>query len=157
MQFRFDSRKSMQAAAVLLALEGRVIDRLRLLKLLYLADRELLISRGRTITGDQAVAMNQGPVLSHTYHLIKGGEQSPEDWGQFIRSVDKKVILMSDPGRGELSRTEIDTLKQVSEQHRHLTTLGLSALTHEFDEWRDNFVPNTSRSIPWTDVLEAIR
>ena len=31
----------------------------------------------------------------------------------------------------------------------------MSALTHEFDEWRHNFVPDTASPIPWTDVLKA--
>ncbi len=155
MLFHFDPQKTTQAAAVLLSLEGRVMDRIRLLKLLYLADRELLIARGRPITGDEAVAMNRGPVPSHTYHLIRGDEQSPEDWGRHIRSVAKKVILMGDPGHGELSRTEIETLERVSDRYRSLTTAGLSALTHEFAEWRDNFIPDTARPIPWVEVLQA--
>lgn len=36
---------------------------LRMLKLLYLADRESLKETGHTITGDRVVAMEHGPVL----------------------------------------------------------------------------------------------
>ena len=114
MEFRFEPLKTTQAAGHLLTLEGRVMDRMRLLKLLYIVDRELLAAKGRTLTGDRAVAMNYGPVLSHTYNLVKGKEQSPEDWNRYIRSVNKKLVLMGDPGRGELSKREIDKLKEVS-------------------------------------------
>ena len=42
MTFRFDFEKTLQAAGVLLNLDGSRMDRIRLLKLLYIADRELL-------------------------------------------------------------------------------------------------------------------
>jgi uncharacterized phage-associated protein len=155
MEFKFDSLKTTQAAAILLSLAGRVMDRMRLLKLLYIVDRELLAERGRTLTGDSAVAMNYGPVLCHTYNLVKGCENSPDDWNKYIRSVSKKVVLMGDPARGELSKREMDKLKEVSDRYRRISTLGLSAYTHEFLEWIENFVPDTSSPIPWKDALKG--
>ena len=53
MTFRFDYDKALQAAGVLLSLDGDRMERIRLLKLLYIADRELLAETGRTITGDR--------------------------------------------------------------------------------------------------------
>ena len=64
MTFRFDFDKTLQAAGVLLSLDGDRMEQIRLLELLYIADRELLAETGRTITGDRAVAMRHGPVLS---------------------------------------------------------------------------------------------
>jgi len=153
MKFKFDSLKTTQAAAYLLTLQKRVMDRMRLLKLLYIVDRELLAAKGRTLTGDRAMAMNYGPVLSHTYNLIKGTEQSPDDWNRYLRSVDKKIVLMSDPGQGELSRREIEKLSEAHRRFMDISTSGLSAYTHEFSEWAKNFVPDTSRPIPWVDAL----
>ena len=60
MTFRFSFEKSLQAAGVLLGLDGGRMERIRLLKLLYIADRELLAESGRTITGDRAVALITG-------------------------------------------------------------------------------------------------
>jgi uncharacterized phage-associated protein len=156
MKFRFEPLKTTQAAAHLLTLEGRVMDRMRLLKLLYIVDRELLAEKGRTLTGDRAVAMNYGPVLSHTYNLINGDEKSPDDWNRYIRSVNKKVVLIEDPGRGELSKREIDKLEEVCNRFSEISTSGLSAFTHEFFEWVKNFTPDTSRPIPWTDALASM-
>jgi uncharacterized phage-associated protein len=73
MTFRFDFEKTLQAAGILLSLDGLRMDRIRLLKLLYIVDRELLVQAGRPLTGDVAVAMNYGPVLSRVYDLIRGG------------------------------------------------------------------------------------
>ena len=72
MQLRFNFEKSLQAAGVLLQLEEGRMPYLRLLKLLYIADRELLAESAASLTGDRAYAMKHGPVLSHVYSLIKG-------------------------------------------------------------------------------------
>ncbi len=43
---------------------------MKLIKLLYLADREALARWGRPITTDTYVAMKHGPVLSYILNLI---------------------------------------------------------------------------------------
>jgi len=43
---------------------------IKLIKLLYLADREALLRWGRPITTDCHVSMPKGPVVSQIYHLI---------------------------------------------------------------------------------------
>ena len=56
--FRFNFEKTLQAIAVLLRQsENRTDNYMRLLKLLYLADRKSLAQMGRPITGDRVVAM----------------------------------------------------------------------------------------------------
>ncbi len=54
----------MQAGAYLLRLDHRKLSYLRLLKLLYLADREWLAHNGESITGDQVFAIKHGPVAA---------------------------------------------------------------------------------------------
>jgi uncharacterized phage-associated protein len=43
---------------------------IKLIKLLYLADREALLRWGRPITTDRHVSMPKGPVVSQIYDLI---------------------------------------------------------------------------------------
>src|SRR5438105_4403367 len=65
MHFKFNLKKTVQAAAEFLRHEpGKQMSRLRLIKLLYIADREALLETGRPITSDTIVAMKHGPVLS---------------------------------------------------------------------------------------------
>ena len=64
MHFRFHFERALQASAYLLRLDRKKMSYLRLLKLLYIADREWLAETGESITGDRAYAMKQGPVLS---------------------------------------------------------------------------------------------
>ncbi len=152
MEFQFDLVKTAQASAVLLAHSNGVMSRMRLLKLLYIADRELLAETGRTLTGDRAVAMNYGPVLSHTYNLIK---HMPRGWNRFIQSHGREVVLKEDPGHGQLTKREVDKLKELSERFGSVSTSGISAYSHGFPEYAKNFVPDTSTPIPWDDVLKG--
>ena len=60
MHFRFDFDKTLQAAGVLLDADDNHMEFMRLVKLLYIADRELLATTGRTLTGDRVVALKTG-------------------------------------------------------------------------------------------------
>jgi len=73
MYFHFSTKKIIEAGAVLLGCRSqRRMSYLRLLKLLYMADRESLKETGWPIIGTQPVAMDYGPVHSEVYDLVKG-------------------------------------------------------------------------------------
>src|SRR5688500_4690350 len=78
----FNVMKVVQASAVLLKKHGGRMSRLRLVKLLYIADRESLSQTLRPITGDHPAAMEHGPVPSQTYDLIKRKHVDSPTWGQ---------------------------------------------------------------------------
>jgi uncharacterized phage-associated protein len=155
MNFRFDFHKALQASGVLLSLDANRMAYVRLLKLLYIADREWLAEAGRTISGDEAVAMKNGPVLSRVYDLIKGVAPRADYWDDYIRKVDYSVELTNDPGRGKLSKGEIEKLTEVSERYRTMDDWELSEHTHEFPEWKNHYQPDASTPIPWREMLEA--
>jgi uncharacterized phage-associated protein len=155
MTLRFDFLKTLQASAVLLQLDANRMAYIRLLKLLYIADRELLAETGRTLTGDEAVAMKNGPVLSRVYDLIKGVSPRSEEWSPFIDRVHYSVELKQDPGRGKLSKGEIEKLTEVTERFRTMDDWELSEYTHEFPEWKKHHEPGASTPIPWQEMLEA--
>ena len=46
---------------------------LLLMKLLYIADKQMLVSHGKPITYDRWFSMKFRPVLSSTLDLIRGG------------------------------------------------------------------------------------
>jgi uncharacterized phage-associated protein len=155
----FTAEKVIQAAGILLkATEPHRMSRLRLLKLLYIADRESIQRSGRPITGDDAVAMDHGPVLSRTYDCIKGGDAATGEWEKFIRrSGSQDVELVVDPGIGTLSRWEIAKLQEVAQRHEHLDDYSIAVLTHGYGEWQKNQPPvGSSRRIPARDILEAV-
>jgi uncharacterized phage-associated protein len=158
MILQFSFIRTLQAAGVLLEYEkGRRMSSMRLLKLLYVADREALAETGRPITGDQAVAMKQGPVLSRTYDIIKGQSARSGEWDHFIHKDGYGLELVADPGRGELSKGEVAKLLEVVDRYRNLDDWELSEETHKFQEWRKNFAGgNGANHIPWEEALAAL-
>lgn len=156
MQLRFNFDRSLQASAHLLRLDGKRMSYLRLLKLLYIADREWLVEAGESLTGDRAFAMRFGPVLSTIYDLIKGNGSKAGVWDDFIHTDGYAVTLVADPGRGELSKAIVHKLTEISERYRDLDEFELSELTHQFPEWAGHFVNDgSSHPIPWREMLEA--
>jgi uncharacterized phage-associated protein len=153
--FRFDFTKTLQAAAVLLDTDNGQMGYMRLLKLLYIADRELLAETGRPLTGDRVIAMKHGPVLSRVFDLIKGQTAQADEWSNYLHTEGYKVLLKQKPGRGKLSKREVQKLNCLSERFRQLEDFELSDLTHQFPEWQGHYHEGTALPIPWEDVLRA--
>jgi uncharacterized phage-associated protein len=136
------------------------MEYLRLLKLLYIADRELLAETGRTLTGDRAVAMKQGPVLSAVYDLVKcqGVTANVVEWARVIHREGYEVVLGSDVGVKRLTKAELAKLNEVCDRFRDTDSVELSELTHEFGEWSaafDTQNPNSAYPIKWEAALVA--
>jgi uncharacterized phage-associated protein len=154
--FKFD--KALQAAAYLLRRESNhEMNYMRLLKVLYVADRESIRQTGRPITGDQIAAMKRGPVLSQVFDLVKGEHLRSPDWEEFIQREAQYIVrLVKNPGQAILSRFEIETLERVAVDHRERDEWDMVDFTHTFPEWIKNNPGDSSKPIPLADVLEAV-
>jgi uncharacterized phage-associated protein len=158
MLIRMDVLKTAQAAAFLLKRHNGFMTRKRLLKLLYMADRELIAQHRRPITGDRPVAMDHGPVLSHTYDLLKGAASGVEIWNKFIQQVAPYTHrLVDDPGVARLSKLELAKLEELVERYWWTDDDDLSRITHAFPEWKRNEPERGGmKPIPTEHVLEAL-
>ncbi len=156
--FRFKLMKTIQAVGVLFREEhtGRM-PYIRLLKLLYLADRASLRETGHPITGDHVVAMDNGPVLSKVYNLIKGEAVGTDVWNQFFRTSHYSIEQIKELDVGELSRFEVETLRSVARERENDDDWQVVEQTHLFPEWVKNQpATGSSRPIPFADILEAV-
>jgi uncharacterized phage-associated protein len=154
MALRFREDKATQAAARLLRARGGSMHYLKLLKLLYLADRKALLELGRPISYDRFVSMPHGPVLSRTYDLIVGepDPEQPSYWHQVISEPEGyKVALVGQAPRDQLSRAEEEILDQVFAQFGHWGRWRLAHYTHTLPEYRDP--QGSSLPIEIRDVL----
>ncbi len=158
MPFRFDFLKTVQAVAVLLRLAGahRRDNYMRLIKLLYIADRRSLQETGRPITGDRVVAMKHGPVLSNVLDLINDRHHRSGEWASFIERDGFEIALVQDPGNSELCPYEVDVLQAVWTEHCDRDPWQLVDETHGLAEWRKNDPGESSKEIPIADILEAV-
>src|SRR5437899_2065419 len=109
MRFAFNEKKATQAAAYLLVRHGNRMNKMVLLKLLYLADRASLVECGQPITGDRMVSMPHGTVLSMVLdRLNAGGLEQGSPWAETISPPEGyDVRLIGSPGTDELSRYEL--------------------------------------------------
>ena len=155
--FRFKPVKAMQAAAVLLDAERtRQMSYYRLLKLLYLADRRHLKETGRPITGGRTVAMDQGPLSSSVYDLIKKEHSAYPEWSQFFRVEGRYIEMLEHPGNGELSRREIRTLLAEAKKFEDREDDELGVIAHALPEYKDHHPAGTSTTIPLCDIVRAV-
>jgi uncharacterized phage-associated protein len=129
---------------------------MRVLKLLYIADREALRETGRPITGGPAVAMERGPVLEEVYDLIRGQHRQMPVWDEYFQKDRYDLKRINDPDVRQLSRYEIRKLQEVAKEHSEFDEWELSRLTHKFAEWQKNDPGTSSRPIPLGDTLEAV-
>ncbi len=157
--FHFNVKKAVQATALLLHQPGKdARNYYKIVKLLYIAERESLLETGRPLTGDTTVAMPHGPALSHICDLIRG-EDSRREWAACFKTKTKpdyELELLDDPGTCTLCQYEIDKLKEVAYRFRDKGKWAMKRLTHELPEYRKNDPGLSSKEIPISDILGAI-
>jgi uncharacterized phage-associated protein len=139
--FSFDEQKVTEAAVQLLRLAGGRMGKLRLMKLLYLADRESLDRNDRPISGDRYYSLPHGPILSRTLDIINGTEAAPA-WETCLDLQGSKVLLVHEIEPDALSRIEIDILRAVHERFKGHSDAALRSHTHRLPEYQD---PECSR------------
>lgn len=139
MRFMFNERKATQAAAKLISLHGNRLNKMVLLKLLYLADRTSLLECGQPITGDRMVSMPHGTVLSMVLDCMNaGGVMEGSAWSAAISPpTGYDVLLVSDPGDDELSPFEIEVINRINRTYGHMNWWQLRELTHRLPEYHD--------------------
>ena len=146
----FNQRKVAQMAAFLLQRGRGRMKYIKLLKLLYFADRESMKRHGYPISGDRYVSMNHGPVLSQKFNLIKGAVKfQDEGWNHWIADeADYGVSLRHKASRDaldELSDADIEVLSDIYTKFGRMRPWELVHYAHRYcREWED---PNGS-SIP---------
>ena len=157
MEFKYQPEKTVQAAGLFLKLHGKPMEYMKLIKLLYMADRISLGNMYETITGDKYYSMNYGPVLSRVYDLIIHGPKiAPNDlWFKYISSPSNyQISLISDPGTDDLCEEEEDVIKNIYAILGGVNVWKISNLTHFFPEWK--YPDGSSIRINIEDILRVM-
>lgn len=153
----FDPHKAIQAAGVLLRHERNRMSYIRLLKLLYIADRDLIRETGMPLLGSKSVAMDNGPLHTDIYNLIKGVHEQTPLWSKFFSTKGYQIETVDQPDNGLLSQAEISKLNEISDKYAPFTDVDIcNQMTHSFDEWRKNYRAGTSQPIQIEDILDAV-
>ena len=132
------------------------------MKLLYLADREMLRRHAIPIMDEPRVSMPMGPVNSCTYDLVKNApsRSEPEFNAVIARGEDQSITVRDGMTAGELlelSRAEMRVLDHIWEEFGQMTGNDLIDWTHDpanVPEWKD---PNgSSKPIAIEQLLKAV-
>lgn len=155
----FSSRKAAQIAAFFIDAQGGQQDVLKLVKLIYLADRQALSDFGFPISYDELVAMPHGPVNSQTLDCINGFAKDRDGWDELISDRSNHMVALRRPiTRGdldELSDAEIGVMRAVWNRFGPLDKWALRDFTHDHcHEWRDPH--GSSRPIDFSDIFMAL-
>lgn len=157
----FNAKPPAQMAAFFAQKEGGSINVLKLMKLLYLADRESIRMHGVPISFDYMVSMPHGPVLSNAYELTSGmvGGEEGRDWEQWIRDCEHyNVEVVRDFSRDDLdhlSDTDIEVLANIWDRFGRYGKWQLRDYTHNHcGEWEDPH--GSSKPIAYETLLREL-
>lgn len=112
-------------------------------KMLYLADKSHLQDYGRVICGDRYIAMENGPVPSAIYDMMKvptGRTTVDVDWDELIKEAfdvenSRTIVPKRTPDVDLLAQSETECLLKAIHEHGLKSFGQLSDLTHD-SAWR---------------------
>ena len=135
----FSYKKAIQSLNFFAQKHDGTLNKMKAIKLVWLADRLHIRRYGRTITGDVYFALPYGPVPSTTRDILEEyslSEVEKEYGVQFIGNISKyEFSSLSEPNYKVFSQTEVGILEEIISKYGHLTEFELSELSHEFPEW----------------------
>ncbi len=160
----YNPRKAAQTIAYFILKSGlQDMDVLKVVKLVYLADRECIRTRGFPIQDEDRFSLPNGPVNSSTLDHINGEFDLKKcGWSDFLNDKVGYNIGLSDKNikeddLDEMSESEIEVLESVWGQFGHMNQWELVDYTHKpenIPEWNH---PGTSRlPIPLLSIMHAV-
>lgn len=160
----FNEERAAQAAAFFLYRAGGRLPLIKLMKLLYLAEREAVRQFGEPIIGDKLVSMPHGPVLSITLELMNGASNYPVGWNRWITDREGHDLALADAGMIrspeedllDLSLDDLEVLKTIWDKFGHWDKWKLRDYTHTggCPEWQDP--QGSSHPIPMERLLQVL-
>lgn len=156
----FNEPKVSQMAAYFLCKRGGLMSHLKLMKLLYLADRECLRLYGFSMTGDYLVSMPHGPVLSMTLNLMDGDVESCENgWEHFISAKENHELSLKENVDlnllDELSAADLQILESAWKKFGSMNRWEIRDYTHKFcAEWEDPH--GSSKPIKFEKLFQSV-
>jgi uncharacterized phage-associated protein len=139
--FNFDYKKATQALNFFIFKAGGVINKMKALKLIYLADRYHLRKYGRLITNDTYFAMDYGPVPSGVKDIAEAseflGDEEMKYSSRYVEPVDKLILKSTNSVDNNIfSKSDIESLDFAWKHFGHLDQFDLAELTHQYPEWK---------------------
>lgn len=134
-------KKATQALNYLARKKDGKINKMKAIKLIYLADRLHLRKYGRPIIGDEYWAMKLGPVGSHTKRAAE--LDVPDSFlsyaQKYIQPTDNKkqsFVSLKLADTNVFSKTDLECLESVYSAFGDKDQFELAELSHQYPEWK---------------------
>lgn len=147
----YNPEKAAQTIAYFAMREGGSINVLKVIKLVYLADRESLRLRGHPIQDEPRFSLPHGPVNSTTLDHLNGAYRENQPvWQTVLKDRADNKVGLANKGLTEaeldmLSKRELSILNDIWDKLGHMDRFDLADWTHlpeNVAEWQD---PDGSR------------
>lgn len=139
--FETTYKKATQALNLLARKKDGRINKMKAIKLIFLADRLHLRKYGRPIIGDRYFAMKLGPVGSLTKNIAELSSISVEALAyakKYIKPSDEKKQTFASLKQADLSvfsKTDLECLEAVYHAYSDKDQFELADITHTYPEW----------------------
>jgi uncharacterized phage-associated protein len=135
-----------------------LIEKLKLIKLLYLAERRSLAERHAPMLYDELFSLPNGPICSSALNGIDGRIHG-EIWDEYVARNGNITVSMRGFSRDEfdeISDAEIETLEETWKQFGAMTASELRNWSHENCPEYTEVGMGNRLAISYREVLEAI-
>ncbi len=158
---RIKIKRLIQSTGYLLSLTTKKqMNYTKLLKLLYIADREALSRWDSTITGDRYSALTNGPILSKVYDLIRNrcsNDYEQCKWDIYFNTNEYDLELHNNISTDELSEAEEELLLEIYNKFKGYDWKKMIQYVHNKKNIPEyNNPENTSIPIPIEDILKKL-
>ena len=158
---RYNEKIAAQVAAYFIHLEGGSLNIMKLIKLMYLAERESLEQYGEPMIGDTLASMPHGPVVSITLDHINAFIQSEEGgWDDWITDRSNHNVSLKTEGDPtdrllELSEADLNIINITYAKFGYMNQYQIRDYTHDHcGEWENP--EGSSSSIPYDRLLKNV-
>lgn len=148
-------RLATQMAVAFIAKANRPVGRLKLVKLMYLAEREAMRRFLLPIIGDQIFAMRQGMVVSITARLVRGEGEDYGEWNQHIVGTARGLGIRKGVSVEQLdclSEDDLGVIQSVWDRYGSKSQDELVHVVHhrllEWIEHWDNVADRKTHAVP---------
>ena len=151
--------KLVQIVNYILAKYDYRLNYMKLIKLIYIADRVCLDRYCFAISGDTYRSMKNGPVLENLYNCIKNNNsQYQKEWNKFFDKDGYDLIAKTKSDYyGETSKAEREIIDDIDEKYHNKDEWYLVDEVHKFPEWnKEAETNNTSTVIEKADILKSL-
>lgn len=139
--------------------KGNSMPHLKLIKLLYLAERTSIQRNNYPVLGDELFSMPHGPILSRTLNYMKSYVPAGNGWDKWVSPIKNNKVSLARRYKPEdldfLSEATLDVLAEVWNRFGSMDQWEISEYTHQnCPEWKDPH--DSSTPITYEEVLCAL-